>query len=328
MAASKVSYMRVRDSVVVITGASGGIGRATAVAFAEKGASLVLASRRSAALDVVAQECEAAGGKAMAVPTDVSDAVAVQELARRAVDRFGRIDVWVNDAAVSAFAPFQEIPLEDFRRILEVDVMGYVHGARAALPYLLDQGSGVLVNVSSIVAAVPQPYTHAYSMSKAAVRALGASLRQELWLDGAKGIKVCTVMPATIDTPFFEHAANYTGRKAKAMPPVYSAERVARTIVRLVRAPRREVVVGPIGRTLVMQSKVAPGLAERQMALQVDRTHLYRRKPTPASGGNLFAPAPGTGSVDGGWHGKRKTAVRRTVSAALLLGLAARRWLR
>ncbi|WP_461174717.1 SDR family oxidoreductase [Arthrobacter sp. Z1-9] len=320
--------MRVRESVVVITGASSGIGRATALAFAKRGAFVVLAARRSAALEEVARECTEAGGTALAVPTDVSDAEAVQSLGRRAVAQFGRIDVWVNDAAVTAFAPFQDIPLEDFRRILEVDVMGYVHGARTALPHFRDQGRGVLINVSSIVAAVPQPYTHAYSMSKAAVRALSTSLRQELWIDGAKRIKVCTVMPATIDTPFFQHTANYTGRKAKAMPPVYTAERVARAIVKLARRPRREVIVGPMGRNTVMQSKITPGLMERMMAVQVDKTHLYRTKPAGSTRGNLFEPAPGTGSASGGWHGKRKTATRRALSAGLLLGVVARRWSR
>jgi NAD(P)-dependent dehydrogenase (short-subunit alcohol dehydrogenase family) len=323
--------MRLKDSVVVVTGGSSGIGRATALACASAGAAVVLAARRPEALREVARECEAAGSEVLAVPTDVTDADGVQALARRAVERFGRIDVWVNCAAVTAFAPFQEMPLEDFRRVLDVNVMGYVHGARAALPYLRDQGEGVLVNVSSIVSAVPQPYTHAYSMSKAAIRVLSASLRQELRLDGAKGVKVCTVLPATIDTPLFEHAANFTGRRAKAMPPVYSAERVARSIVDLIRVPRREVVVGPMGRNLVMQSKLAPGLTERLMARQVDKTHLSRAKPAPAMHGNLFTPAPGTGSVSGGWHGRRQTAVRRAASTAVLLagGMAvARRWRR
>jgi NAD(P)-dependent dehydrogenase (short-subunit alcohol dehydrogenase family) len=321
--------MRVKDSVIVVTGASSGIGRATALACASAGAAVVLAARRPEALREVARECEAAGSEALAVPTDVTDADGVQALARRAVERFGRIDVWVNCAAVTAFAPFQEIPLEDFRRVLDVNVMGYVHGARAALPYLRDQGEGVLVNVSSIVSAVPQPYTHAYSMSKAAIRVLSASLRQELRLDGAKRVKVCTVLPATIDTPLFEQAANFTGRRAKAMPPVYSAERVARTIVDLIRVPRREVVVGPMGRNLVMQSKLAPGFTERLMARQVDKTHLSRTKPAPATHGNLFTPAPGTGSVSGGWHGKRQENLRRLASTAALLagGVAvARRW--
>ncbi|WP_119727566.1 SDR family oxidoreductase [Thermomonospora amylolytica] len=320
--------MKVKGKVVVITGASSGIGRATALAFAERKANVVAAARGRPALDSVVAECAERGGAGLAVPVDVTDAKAVDELARRAVERFGRIDVWVNCAAVSVYGEFTEVPLEDFRRVLDVNVMGYVHGVRAALPYMRRQGKGVIVNVASIAGVVTQPYAHPYAMSKFAVRAMSASLRQELALRGERGVKVCAVLPATIDTPFFQHAGNYTGRRVRAMPPVYTPERVARTIVDLVRLPRREVVVGPLGRGMVLQSRIAPALVERMMAGQADRSHLSRKERAEDTSGILYEPPAGTGTVTGGWHGRRKTAVRRGAAMAALAAGGAWRLLR
>jgi short-subunit dehydrogenase len=303
------------DSVVVITGASSGIGRATALAFAGEGASVVLAARRQQLLLEVAAECEASGGRALVVPTDVTDEGAVKELARRAVEHFGRIDVWVNNAAVGLFGRFEETPPDTYRRIIETDLFGTIYGARAALAYFREQGSGVLINNASMVAKVAQPYTSAYSISKHGVRALGESLRQELILEGAKDIHVCTVMPATIDTPFFQHAANYTGRAAKAMPPIYPAERVAKTIVGCTKRPKREVFVGNSARMINLQHTLAPGLTERTYATMVDRQHLAD-EPAAPNPGAAFDPLPGAG-VSGGWEGRKKTRARRAATAGL-----------
>ena len=309
--------MRLKNSVVVITGASSGIGRATALRLAQKGARLVLAARGEKALRALAKECRKRGGTAIPITTDVTDPEAMEALASRAVEEFGQLDAWVNNAAVSVFGRLTEVPLKDFRRVLDVNVNGYVHGARAALPHMQAQGSGVLINVASIVGEVAQPYTAAYSMSKAAVRALGVSLRSELRLDGITGVKVCTILPAAIDTPFFQHAANYTGRRVVAMPPVYTAARVAKTIEGVLKKPRREAVVGPAGHYMVLKHRLLPGLIDGVMAVQVDKTHLSRKRTAQDTPGNLYQPSSHvrSASVGGGWHGARRTAKRRAFAA-------------
>jgi short-subunit dehydrogenase len=247
----------------------------------------------------------------------VTDEGAVGELARRAVERFGRIDVWVNNAAVGLFSRFEDAPMDAYRRAIETDLFGYIYGARAALPIFLEHGSGVLINNSSVVAKASQPYTSAYVISKFGVRALGESLRQELILDGANDIHVCTVMPASIDTPFFRHAANYSGRAVKALNPVYDAEKVAKTMVRCARRPKREVVVGNAGRLLALQRTLSLGLYERLSARVIDRDH-FQNRAAPPGAGSLFDPMPEGTGVSGGW----KSDVGSPVGRAALVGTA------
>lgn len=316
---------KIAEMVVVVTGASSGIGRATALAFAQERASVVLAARREAALHEVAAQCERLGGRALAVPTDVTDAAAVQALARQAVEIFGRIDVWVNNAAVTVFGRFDETPSDLYRRVIETNLFGYLHGAWAVLPQFREQGRGVLINTGSMVSKIPQPYASAYVLTKQAVRALGMSLRQELSLDGARNIQVCTVMPATIDTPFFQHAANYSGWAVKAMPPVYPADQVAKTIVGLARHPRREVFVGRSARLMNLQWMLAPGITERLLARLVRDQHLDHNRPVEPTTGNLFDPLSEGTAVSGGWRPAKEG--RRWPLGLVTLGSAALAWL-
>jgi NAD(P)-dependent dehydrogenase (short-subunit alcohol dehydrogenase family) len=316
--------MNIAGRVVVITGASSGIGRATALALAARGARLVLIARDVESLDRAAAECAARGAEAEVVAVDVTDAGAVEAAARRAVDRFGRIDAWVNAASVMMFGAFVDVPLDDLRRVLDVNLMGYVHGCRAALPRMIERGRGVVVNVSSLLGVVALPYGSSYTMAKFAVRGLGGSLRQELRLSGARGVSVCTVLPGPVDTPIFRHAANHSGRRARALPPVYTPERVARIVVNLIRVPRPEVIAGGLlCRAFHLQHKVLPGSAERVLAMEVDRWCLSRTETAPAGTGNLYRPAPGPGQVTGGWQGRRRERRRRALTVLAAVGTAA-----
>ena len=306
--------------VVVVTGASGGIGRATALELARRRNSLVLVARRGAALEDLADLCRAAGGRAIVAAGDVTEPGFLESVARRALDTFGRLDAWVNNAAVAAFGRFEDVPLPEMRRVMETNFFGYVHGARAALGAFREQGHGVLVQVASVVGRSGQLMASAYAASKGAVLGLSRSLRQEL-LD-EPGIRVCDVLPSAIDTPLFQNSANHTGGVVRPAPPVDAPEKVACAIAALLQRPRREVVVGASGRGLLFLRWLSPALAERALGRDLQRWQRENR-PEEAHPGNLFEPARGPARAHGGWRLRRSRQAFVGVAAAALLGAGA-----
>ncbi len=311
------------NKTAVITGASSGIGRATAHEFAKKGYRLVLAARREDELEETADECEKLGGMALTFPLDTSEDEAVRNLADFAVEQYGQIDVWVNGAAVYLVGKFEDTPLKDIERLMDVNFFGYIHGSHAALKQFRTQGYGTLINISSVNAGAPMPYVGVYSASKAAIRAFDESLRMELKNDGvASDIKVCTVLPASIDTNLFQNAANYSGKQVQALEPVYEPSYVAKQIVMLAEYPRREVIVGPAGRMLVMQNKYMPWLYEHTIS-KFTRGNILSETPQEASDGNLFQPLRQHRGVHGGWRETRVRADRMNTFVGVGLGLIA-----
>jgi short-subunit dehydrogenase len=286
-----------RAPVVVITGASSGIGRATATLLARGGAKLVLAARRKEALETVAEECRALGGEALVVPTDVRDESAVEQLAHGAIAAYGGFDVWINNAGVAMYAPFEEAPSEAFRQVLDTNLMGHVHGSRVALRHFRERERGVLIQVASALGLFAAPYMSAYVASKFAIVGLSSVLRQEL--RKLEHVHVCTVLPAAIDTPIYEQAANYTGKAVKPMSPVVSVERVARAIVHCVERPRRHVVVGFTGWLGTIGYRIAPALVEYVVGLRASRDH-FQSRAEQANDGNVFEPGA-LRTKQGGW---------------------------
>lgn len=307
--------MRIQDSAIVLTGATSGIGKATALMFAQKGANLILAARNSEALRQTAAECEACGVRALAVPTDVRDPGQVHRLAEEALREFERIDAWVNDAGVYLLGPFEETPLDVYRQVIETNYFGVVYGSREAITIFRRQGRGVLINVSSVDGRMGAPYASAYASSKFAVRGLDEVLEQELL---GTDIKVCTIMPSVIDTPIFRNTANYTGRTVKPFHPIYDPDAVARAIVGCIRKPKREVVVGGAGKTFSLLQALAPALFARAMKRTIDVDHFTDTPAAPTSG-NINHPMS-DGSVRGGW---REPVDKRGLLAPALVAVPA-----
>jgi NAD(P)-dependent dehydrogenase (short-subunit alcohol dehydrogenase family) len=300
------------QAVVVITGASSGIGRAAALRFARRGSSLALCAREEEPLRRVGAECEAAGATVLTATLDVGDEAAVDAFAADTVARFGRLDVWVNNAGVIAYGDFLELPSEVFRRVIETNLMGQVHGARAALSRFAEQRAGVLINMSSVWGRVSSPQVTPYIVSKNAVRAFSECLRGELV--GKGDVHVTTLAPQAVDTPIFDHAANYSGHRVRAIPPVLSPDEVAAGIEACAESPKIEVNYGRAGRGLEILYALAPPLYRRLAHRAFLRGTLGATAAEPTSG-NVLSPT-GPHAIEGGWRQRRRGMLRRAMLAA------------
>ena len=298
--------------VVVLTGASSGIGHATALAFARAGARLVLAARGPEALDKVMAECVLLDAQALAVPTDVTDADAVQALAAAAIGRFGRIDVWINNVGIGAVGAFDATPMEAHERVIAANLLGHMNGAHAVLPHFRQRRQGILINMISSGGWAPAPYAAAYTASKFGLRGFSEALRVEL--GSLPGVHVCEVYPTFVDTPGLFHGANYTGKQLRPPPPVLDPRTVADALVRLSRAPRNVTPIGSVAIPGRLAHAVAPQLTAQATRWLMDRA-FERADPAPVTNGNLFEPSR-VHTIDGGY---RTLAVRAMPVAAVAL---------
>jgi short-subunit dehydrogenase len=261
---------------------------------------VVLAARRDEVLDEVAKQARELGGRALAVPTDVGIEMDVEALCRAAVAQFGGIDVWVNNAGAGAVGRFDEVPLQDHKKVIETDLLGTLYGSHFAIRQFRQQTFGNVINVSSVLGKIPVPYFASYVAAKHGVLGLSAAIRQELQADEITEIHVCTVLPTSMDTPFFEHAANYLGRETMPIPPVYDAEKVVETIVRLATQPRDEVTVGTAGKFATFFHQIAPKITEVLMRKRTRKAELEKAPPAEDTPGAVQEPSPSGRTVSGG----------------------------
>jgi NAD(P)-dependent dehydrogenase (short-subunit alcohol dehydrogenase family) len=292
-----------RRQVVVVTGASAGIGRATAIAFGARGAKVALVARGEAGLAGATRDVEAAGGEALAIPTDVSDFAAVDEAAAQVESELGPIDVWVNDAFTSVFAKFVDIEPDEFRRVTEVSYLGFVYGTRAALSRMLPRDSGAIVQVGSALAYRGIPLQSAYCGSKHAIQGFNESLRTELLHDRCNVHVTMVLMPA-VNTPQFSWVLSRLPRHAQPVPPIYQPDVAARAVVYAADHPhRREYWVGGSTALTLAANALAPGLLDRYLArtgFDAQQTSQPRAADQPE---NLWKPADGADGRDFGVHG-------------------------
>lgn len=290
-------------AVVVVTGASGGVGRATATAFGARGDTVALLARGEAGLAGAAADVRRGGGTPLVIPVDVADAAAVDAAAARVEAEAGPIDVWVNAAFSSVFAPFQEITAAEFRRITEVTYLGFVHGTRAALRHMVPRDRGAIVQVGSALAYRGIPLQSAYSGAKHATQGFHEALRAEL-LHDRSGVAVTMVQLPAVDTPQFSWVTSRLPHRPQPVPPIYAPELVARNILHAADHPRRrEYWIGSSTVKTLLGNAVAPGLLDRYLARTGYDAQQTDTPTSPGDPANLWAPEDGADGHDHGASG-------------------------
>jgi short-subunit dehydrogenase len=296
---SKPKLKPIEEQVIVITGASSGIGLATAKLAAERGAKVVMAARSQEATTAIANEINQSGGEAIAVACDVSDRAQVEGVVRVAIERFGRIDTWVNDAGVSIYGRLDEVSEQDSRRLFETNFWGVYHGSLAALPHLKANG-GVLINVGSEVSEAVVPLQGMYSASKHAVKGFTDALRVEIEQVDQAPVVITLIQPTSTNTPFPQHARNYMDKEPKLPTPQDDPEDVAEAILNAAVKPTRSKKVGALSKINTATAKLAPKLGDKISAKQAERQQ-YEEPPRHPEG-TLDRPGELVGSA-GQVHG-------------------------
>jgi len=301
------SRLEVEESmarVIVVTGASGGVGRAVARAFAQRGDAVALLARGEAGLHGAAADVQATGGRPLVLPIDTSDFEAVDGAADRVEQELGPIDVWVNVAFTSVFAPFMDIEPEEFKRVTEVSYLGYVYGTRAALKRMVPRDRGAIVQVGSTLAYRGIPLQTAYCGAKHAIQGFNESLRCEL-LHDRSGVATTMVQLPAVNTPQFDWVLNKLAHKAQPVPPIYQPEVIARTVLYAADHPRRrEYWCGETTAATLIANAVVPGLLDRYLARTGFKSQ-QTSEPNPSGAPqNLWKPVDGPGGVDHGAHGR------------------------
>lgn len=289
------------ELTVVITGASSGFGKGVARRLAKEGANVVVAARRTQLIEELAEEC---GPNAVAVTADVGKAEDVERLFDAAISRFGRIDVWINNAGVGIIGPFTEIPLKDLTKAVETNVLGVIYGSHFALRQFKKQKSGTLINLGSVAAIVPFPYYTAYSATKYAVAGLSSALHQEMELEGYEDIHVCTVHPWATDTSWFDHSGNYSGHEAQ-MKPMDDPENVIDVIIGLIDKPQESVEVGVKTKGSAVSNSLMPGVTEDLNAKYL-KSVIEDAPPVPHTSGSLHEPMESGTEVTAGMRERMK----------------------